>query len=78
VNQGETFFVGKGERFRPVFPQGDTESVCLPAFTPEPSATNGSGGNRSHVVSPNGAANGTKNKKNTALDQVLAAPRMEE
>lgn len=34
---GETAFVSKGERFRPVFPQGDTEyiPVCLPAFRPD-------------------------------------------
>jgi uncharacterized protein (DUF952 family) len=34
---GETVFVAKGERFRPVFPEGDTEyiPVCIPAFKPE-------------------------------------------
>jgi uncharacterized protein (DUF952 family) len=37
VNAGETAFVSKGERFRPVFPVGDTEyiPVCLPAFRPD-------------------------------------------
>jgi hypothetical protein len=37
VNGGETCFIEKGERYRPVFPQGGTEyiPVCLPAFTPE-------------------------------------------
>ena len=37
VNAGETLFVAKGERFRPVFPQGGTEyiPVCVPAFKPE-------------------------------------------
>lgn len=37
VHAGETVFVEKGERFRPVFPEGDTEyiPVCLPAFRPD-------------------------------------------
>lgn len=37
VRAGETAFIGKGERFRPVFPVGDTEyvPVCLPAFRPD-------------------------------------------
>lgn len=37
VQAGETLFVAKGERFRPVFPQGGTEyiPVCIPAFKPE-------------------------------------------
>jgi uncharacterized protein (DUF952 family)/mannose-6-phosphate isomerase-like protein (cupin superfamily) len=37
VNAGETCFVSKGERFRPVFPEGATEyiPVCIPAFKPE-------------------------------------------
>jgi len=37
VQAGETCFVAKGERFRPVFPVADTEyvAVCLPAFKPE-------------------------------------------
>jgi len=37
VKKGETCFVSKGERFRPVFPEGSTEyiPVCLPAFKPE-------------------------------------------
>lgn len=37
VQTGETCFVAKGERFRPVFPEGGTEyiPVCIPAFTPE-------------------------------------------
>jgi uncharacterized protein (DUF952 family)/mannose-6-phosphate isomerase-like protein (cupin superfamily) len=37
VNAGETCFVAKGERFRPFFPEGNTEyiPVCLPAFKPE-------------------------------------------
>lgn len=34
---GDTVFVARGERFRPVFPEGNTEyiPVCLPAFKPE-------------------------------------------
>jgi len=34
---GETVFVGKGERFRPVFSEAGTEyfPVCLPAFRPD-------------------------------------------
>lgn len=34
---GETVFVGRGERFRPVFPTGGVEyvPVCLPAFRPD-------------------------------------------
>ncbi|CAB9499767.1 Protein of unknown function (DUF952) [Seminavis robusta] len=34
---GDTVLVSKGERFRPVFPDGDTEyiPVCTPAFTPD-------------------------------------------
>ena len=34
---GETIFVEKGQRFRPVFPVADTEyiPVCIPAFKPE-------------------------------------------
>lgn len=37
VLAGETCFVGKGQRFRPIFPVGDTEyiPVCIPAFKPE-------------------------------------------
>lgn len=37
VKEGETCSVSKGERFRPVFPEGNTEyiPVCLPAFKPE-------------------------------------------
>lgn len=37
VNAGDTCLVSKGERFRPVFPVGDTEylAICRPAFTPE-------------------------------------------
>jgi mannose-6-phosphate isomerase-like protein (cupin superfamily) len=37
VNAGETCFVAKGERFRPVFPEAPTEyvPVCLPAFRPD-------------------------------------------
>jgi uncharacterized protein (DUF952 family) len=34
---GDTVFVARGERFRPVFPEGGTEyvPVCIPAFKPE-------------------------------------------
>lgn len=34
---GDTVFIGRGERFRPVFPEGGTEyvPVCIPAFKPE-------------------------------------------
>lgn len=37
VNAGETCFVAKGERFRPVFPIAPTEyvPVCTPAFRPD-------------------------------------------
>ncbi|KAL3936032.1 MAG: hypothetical protein SGBAC_008562 [Bacillariaceae sp.] len=37
VNAGDTCFVAKGERFRPVFPVAPTEyvPVCLPAFRPD-------------------------------------------
>ena len=37
VQAGETCLIDKGERFRPVFPEGGTEyiPVCLPAFKPE-------------------------------------------
>jgi len=37
VEAGQTCFVEKGERFKPVFPVGDTEyiPICLPAFKPE-------------------------------------------
>jgi uncharacterized protein (DUF952 family)/mannose-6-phosphate isomerase-like protein (cupin superfamily) len=37
VNKGQTVFVGKGERFQPVFPVGGTSyiPVCLPAFRPD-------------------------------------------
>jgi len=37
VEAGQTCFVAKGERFRPVFPVGDTEyiPICIPAFSPE-------------------------------------------
>jgi len=36
VEAGQTCFVAKGERFRPVFPVGETEyiPICLPAFKP--------------------------------------------
>jgi len=34
---GDTAFIKKGERFRPMFPKGDTEyiPVCCPAFRPD-------------------------------------------
>ncbi len=34
---GETIFIEKGQRFKPVFPVADTEyiPVCIPAFKPE-------------------------------------------
>lgn len=37
VNAGETCFVAKGERFRPIFPIAPTEYVpiCIPAFRPD-------------------------------------------
>ena len=37
LKAGDTAFISKGERFRPVFPKGDTEyvPVCLPAFRPD-------------------------------------------
>jgi len=37
VNAGETAFIAKGERFKPVFPVAPTEyvPVCLPAFRPD-------------------------------------------
>jgi uncharacterized protein (DUF952 family) len=37
VHAGETIFVAKGERFRPVFPEAGTEyiPICIPAFKPE-------------------------------------------
>jgi uncharacterized protein (DUF952 family)/mannose-6-phosphate isomerase-like protein (cupin superfamily) len=37
VTAGETAFIEKGEKFRPVFPDGNTTYVpiCRPAFTPE-------------------------------------------
>ena len=37
VHAGETVFVAKGERFRPIFPKGNTSyiPVCLPAFRPD-------------------------------------------
>uniref|UniRef100_A0A7S0GIG9 Uncharacterized protein n=1 Tax=Proboscia inermis TaxID=420281 RepID=A0A7S0GIG9_9STRA len=37
VNEGETAFISKGERFRPVFPVGGLEyiAICSPAFRPD-------------------------------------------
>jgi uncharacterized protein (DUF952 family)/mannose-6-phosphate isomerase-like protein (cupin superfamily) len=37
VNEGETVFIPKGERFKPVFPQAGAEyvPVCIPAFRPD-------------------------------------------
>mmetsp|Transcript_89016 Transcript_89016/g.157648 ORF Transcript_89016/g.157648 Transcript_89016/m.157648 type:complete len:417 (+) Transcript_89016:52-1302(+) len=37
VKSGQTVFIAQGERFRPVFPDGNTEyiPVCLPAFRPD-------------------------------------------
>jgi len=37
AQEGQTIFIAEGERFRPVFPEGNTEyiAVCLPAFKPE-------------------------------------------
>lgn len=37
VKAGQTVFIGRGERFKPDFPDGDTEyvPVCLPAFRPD-------------------------------------------
>ena len=37
VKAGDTVFIAKGERFKPVFPNGGTEyiPVCLPAFRPD-------------------------------------------
>jgi uncharacterized protein (DUF952 family) len=49
---GETVFVGKGERFRPVFPEGGTEyiPVCIPAFKPERCQREEEGGFNTSVV----------------------------
>jgi len=37
VTKGQTCFIAKGERFRPIFPLGKTEyiPVCFPAFRPD-------------------------------------------
>lgn len=37
VKAGQTLFIGQGERFKPTFPDGNTEyvPVCLPAFRPD-------------------------------------------
>lgn len=37
VSAGQTVFIAKGERFKPEFPDGNTEyvPVCLPAFRPD-------------------------------------------
>lgn len=37
VREGETVFIAKGERFRPVFPHAGAEyiPVCIPAFRPD-------------------------------------------
>lgn len=37
LSAGQTCMVPKGDRYRPVFPQADTEflAICQPAFTPE-------------------------------------------
>jgi len=37
VRVGQTVYIEKGERFKPTFPDGDTEyiPVCLPAFRPD-------------------------------------------
>ena len=37
VNAGETCLVPRGDRYKPVFPEANTEflAICLPAFTPE-------------------------------------------
>lgn len=37
VNAGETCYVAKGERYRPMFPDANTEfiAICSPAFKPE-------------------------------------------
>ena len=37
VPAGKTVMIEKGERFRPMFPEGNTEyiPVCLPAFRPD-------------------------------------------
>lgn len=50
---GDTVFVARGERFRPVFPEGGTEyvPVCIPAFKPEPCLREEEGGvNTSNVA----------------------------
>uniref|UniRef100_A0A7S2JBZ5 Uncharacterized protein n=1 Tax=Haptolina brevifila TaxID=156173 RepID=A0A7S2JBZ5_9EUKA len=37
VKAGQTVYIARGERFRPTFPDGETEyvPVCLPAFRPD-------------------------------------------
>lgn len=37
VCAGQTVFIARGERFKPEFPEGETEyvPVCLPAFRPD-------------------------------------------
>lgn len=37
VNCGETCYLHNGERFRPIFPEGDVEyiAICKPAFSPD-------------------------------------------
>lgn len=65
VNAGETCFVAKGERFRPVFPVAPTEyvPVCLPAFRPD-RCHREEGGQESEVTSKLLELHGMEEKSN--------------
>ena len=54
VSEGETVFIGKGERFRPVFPVAGAQYVpiCIPAFRPDRCQREDEGGiNSSEIAS---------------------------
>lgn len=55
VKEGETVFIAKGERFRPVFPQAGAEyvPVCIPAFRPDRCRREEEGGDNTSDVAQN-------------------------
>jgi uncharacterized protein (DUF952 family)/mannose-6-phosphate isomerase-like protein (cupin superfamily) len=71
VNAGETIFVAKGERFRPVFPEGGTEyiPICIPAFKPERCQREDEAGINASKVADNLAKLHAKNKDTTSAEE---------
>lgn len=82
VKAGETCLVSKGERFRPVFPEGGVEyiPVCFPAFKPELCIREEEGVSEvsTKLRHLHTAAAGDNNKNNKNINTSSAPPTPEE